>query len=211
MFASGNIFKLPFYPFFMLSKLKDNISGKRTDQLNSEIKEIKSNQEKQSKITLSLKEDITSAKSDMKSLIEKQQQLINENTNALRTVKELKEQLGESIDSIKIISSTIQNNLVRKTTDELNNLTQEISSKLSGSENLKKEVEDTATSVKNELNNLGDEIKKLQTVSSSIKAEDFELSKFSNQLQAADNEKLKLMRQLDSLQRLVSSLRRRQH
>jgi len=195
----------------MLSELKETLSGKKTDKLATELVESKEIQQEHSQKISTLKGELAEAKSSIVALTAKQQQLINENTNALRTVKELKEQLEESIESIKVLSSTIQNHLVRKITDEISTMSHEISSKLSGSEKLKREIEEIATNVKDELRSLTEEIKRLQTVSSHIKAEDFELSKFADQLTAADNEKLRLMRQIDSLQRLVSSLRRRQH
>jgi len=195
----------------MLSELKATLSGKKTSELASELADAKKVSEQHSQSISSLKEEITNANSNIKTLVEQQKQLLKENTEALETVRELKEQLSDSIDSIKVMSSTIQNNLVKKITGEINDLTQEVSSKLSGSEKLKKEIEEVATNVKDELKNLNEEIKKLKTVSSNIKAEDFELTKFANQLKAADSEKLKLIREIDTMQRLVSSLRRRQH
>ena len=194
----------------MLSELKETLSGKKTEQLAAQVAEAKNTQEVHSKTISYLKDELSTAKSDIKSLLEKQQQLINENTNALRTVKELKEQLSESIDSIKVMSSTIQNTLVKRITSEITMLTQDISLKLTGSEKLKNELEQTTAKVQDNLSELNQEIKKLQAVSSNIKAGDFELTKFSSQLKAADSEKLQLMRQIDSLQRLVSSLRRQQ-
>ena len=211
MFLSENLFKVLNQPADMLSKIKDNISGKITERLASDMAETRSNQDAQSKTISRLNEELISAKSDIKTLIDKQQQLINENTKALRTVKALQEQLNESINSIKVMSSTIQNHLANKITDGLNNLTQEISAKLGGSETLKTELHTTTTTVKDNLISLNQEINKLNSIASNLNAGDFELTKFSNQLKTADGEKLRLMREIDSLQRLVSSLRRRQH
>lgn len=192
----------------MLAELRETLSGKKTEQLASELGETKRLHEEHSKEIFSLRQEITTANTNIKALVEQQQQLIKTNTEALSTVQELKEQLNDSVNSIKIVSSTIQNNLVRKVTDDLNNLTQEVSLKLGGSEKLKKEIEETADKFKEELQQLNQEIKRLKTVTANIKAEDFELAKFANKLTAADSEKIRLTRQIDSLQRLVSALRR---
>ena len=43
-----------------------------------------------------------------------------------------------------------------------------------------------------------------------IKKEDFELTKYARHLMEADKEKLELMRKIDTLERLVSKIRRRE-
>ncbi len=195
----------------MLSKLKDNISGKRTDELASELSSVKDVIAENNSEIKSIKSDIAMIAATIKLLAEQQQHLQKDNTESLKTADELKTSLIDSINSVKVMSSSIQNNLVRRITDEMNLLMQEISNKFSGTERLKKEVEDAAVNVRNELKSLTDEVKKLKTVSENIKAQDFELVKTSNLLKQDDSEKLKLMREIDSLQRLVSALRRKTH
>jgi len=192
----------------MFSELKETLSGKKMSELSNEFADAKKVSEAHSQEISSLKEEITAANLNIKTLIDQQRLLLKEHTEGLETSRELKEQLNDSINSIKLISSTIQNNLVKKITADMSELTQEISSKLSGSEKLKMEIESTADKVKDELQGLSEEIEKLKVVSSNIKAGDFELTKFADKLKAADSEKLQLKRQIDSLQRLVSSLRR---
>jgi len=193
----------------MLAGLKETISGKKTQQLAAEMAESMKRHESHSTVLSDLRSDITAVSANVKLLTEQQNLLQKENSSAIDSVKELKDELSDSINSIKVMSSTIQNTLTRKITDDISNLTQAVADKLSGAEALKKQIEETATAVKAELKSLTDEIAKIQKVMSTIKAEDFELTKFSNQLKAADDEKLRLMRQIDSMQRLVSALRRR--
>ena len=193
----------------MLSGLKETITGKRTEQLESKIEESRQLHDSHSKALAELKSDLDKAASAVKSLTEKQQQLSEQNARAIGAVNELKSELSDCINSIKVLSSTIQGTLIRKFSDEISNLTQEVSSKLSGVELLKKEVESTANGIRDELNSLSGDVKKLADVSAHISAKDFEMTKFAAQLKVDDGEKLKLMRQVDSMQRLVSSLRRR--
>ena len=209
MFSSSKIFKVPGHSFSMLSGLKETITGKRTEQLESKIEESRQLHDSHSKALAELKSDLDKAASAVKSLTEKQQQLSEQNARAIGAVNELKSELSDCINSIKVLSSTIQGTLIRKFSDEISNLTQEVSSKLSGVELLKKEVESTANGIRDELNSLSGDVKKLADVSAHISAKDFEMTKFAAQLKVDDGEKLKLMRQVDSMQRLVSSLRRR--
>ena len=60
------------------------------------------------------------------------------------------------------------------------------------------------------LNLATEEINKFIEISRSIKEEDFELTKFARHLMDMDREKLELMRKIDTLERLVSKIRRRE-
>ena len=138
----------------MLSKLKDNISGKRSEQLSVEISETKKLHKEQASKISDMQEDLETVKSYLKELTENQKNMLKENKAALELSGKLKEELEESTTAIKIMSSTIQNNLVRKITDEITSLTRQIADKLSGSERLKKEIEQVSVSVKDELKTL---------------------------------------------------------
>ena len=52
------------------------------------------------------------------------------------------------------------------------------------------------------------EIAKLVSLSEKIKEKDFELTKYASRIDSADKEKLELMRRIDTLEKLVSKLRR---
>ena len=49
---------------------------------------------------------------------------------------------------------------------------------------------------------------KFTEISRNIKQGDFELTKYANKLLEADKEKLELMRKIDTLERLISKMRR---
>ena len=48
----------------------------------------------------------------------------------------------------------------------------------------------------------------ISEIGKNIRKEDFELSRFGNQLMQMDKEKLELMRKIDTLERLISRMRR---
>ena len=194
----------------MLSGLKETITGKRTEQLESEIEASRQLHDSHSRTLAELKEGIDAAASAISSLTNQHQQFSEQNARAIEAVNGLKAELNEGINSVKVLSSTIQGTLTRKFSDEIGNITQEVSSRLSGVELLKKQLEDASDGVREELGSLREDVKKLSEVSAHISAKDFEMTKFAAQLKEADGEKLKLMRQIDSMQRLVSSMRKRQ-
>jgi hypothetical protein len=83
-------------------------------------------------------------------------------------------------------------------------------------EALKKDTEDynelrkKAAEILSKLNLTTEEINKFIEISKSIKKEDFELTKFARHLLEMDREKLELMRKIDTLERLVSKIRKRE-
>ena len=83
-------------------------------------------------------------------------------------------------------------------------------------EALKKDAEDynelrkKVAEILSRLNLTSEEINKFIEIGKSIKKEDFELTKFARNLMEMDREKLELMRKIDTLERLVSKIRRRE-
>jgi hypothetical protein len=57
---------------------------------------------------------------------------------------------------------------------------------------------------------LNEEIVKFQGISKQIKQGDFELLKFARELEKTDNDRVRLLKQVDDLQRLVARMRRSQ-
>ena len=81
-------------------------------------------------------------------------------------------------------------------------------------ESLKKDTDDYSelkgkvADILSKINLSSEEISKFMEISKTIKKEDFELTKFARHLIEMDREKLDLMRKIDSLERLVSKMRR---
>jgi len=194
----------------MLGELKQNISGQRSKELATELDAVKDKTTDNAASIESVKKDMALLTNSITELSKQQEQLLMQSKETIAVTEKLKENVEESISSLKLISSTIQNNLVNKISDDLGKISDEVSEKLGGSEKVKNEVELTATKVKEELDSLREEIQKLTTVSSKINAKDFEMTKVAQHLIKEDNEKLRLQREIDSLQRLASGMRRRQ-
>ncbi|MAF36597.1 hypothetical protein CL622_05775 [archaeon] len=70
------------------------------------------------------------------------------------------------------------------------------------------EVCDSIKTVSKTLENVEDEIQKFLTISTTIKKQDFQLTKFTKKIFEADKEKLELMKRIDTLERMVAKMRR---
>lgn len=135
---------------------------------------------------------------------------------------ELLKNLKDNVDVIKSLRNDFEKelyefNLIKSQTQSkiLEKFEQELQKDLEMSrESLKKDAEDynelrgKMGEVAVRLNSASDGILKFIEISRNIKKEDFELTKFARQLIDMDKEKLELMRKIDSLERLVSKMRR---
>lgn len=193
----------------MLSELKQNLSGQKSKELAAELDNVKTAGSENGSAIESMKTDIASLRTLLGSLSAQQAQILTQSKETIESTKELQQNVEESISSIKVISSTIQNNLTTKISEDLAKLSSEVQEKLGGSVKVKAEVELTAAKITEELTTLKTEISKLSTISSKINAKDFELTQVAKHLIKEDTEKLRLMNEVDKLQRMVGGMRRR--
>ena len=189
----------------MLSRIKEIVSGNEmkelTGQLSEQLKQMALAVKEQTEIVAALKRESEESK-------EAAALMAAEIKKSKEAAQELQEAIRTSMADLKALSSHIQGSLKQKISDDLTILTNEAKAKLDGAEKLKHEIAASATAMVNEFSKLRGEITKLSTVAEKIKAEDFELARFSNQLLAADKEKLQLMSKIDSLERLIAKMRR---
>ncbi len=69
---------------------------------------------------------------------------------------------------------------------------------------VKREIEQISV----RLNELSEQMLKFRKIAEEIKSADFQLNKYAAELEKSDNEKVKLMKEVDDLQRLVARMRR---
>ena len=123
-------------------------------------------------------------------------------------IKEIKEELRNEINDFKLIKSRMEKKLVESFEREIKDELMPRFERLSGVVKNFGKMDSKAESVTARFDAINDEISKFIDISKRIKKEDFELVRFANQLKTMDTEKLELMRKIDSLERLVSKMRR---
>ena len=130
----------------------------------------------------------------------------SEKTNI--SLKHIFEDLRDQINDFKIIKGQLAKKLFE-------NMKKELQENMSSSfEHLKTDVNQFNSlkikmeSVCSQVDNLEAEIKKFNEIAKNIKQQDFCLTKYAKKLESQDREKLTLMKQIDSLQRLLGKERR---
>ncbi len=137
-----------------------------------------------------------------------QQQLLDEMKKDRGMFASIREDLSREVYDFKLLKAQLQKKLLDKFEEELK---QELNINM---ETMRKDISDYGemrNSVREMMKKMEltkQEMGKWLDISGSIKAADFELHKFARQLQHSDQEKLELMRKIDTLERLVSKMRR---
>ena len=188
----------------MIQKIKDLMKTKEDIDL------INSNIEENSKIISGLKIELEDLKKGLIETKKTQDEFLKNFKDNLFVIKNLREDFGKELYEFKLLKGQLQRKILDKFEEELQK------DLAVNRDALKKDTEDynelrnKVAEILSKLNITGDEISKFIEISRSIKKEDFELTRFARQLIDMDREKLELMRKIDTLERLVSKIRRRE-
>lgn len=123
-------------------------------------------------------------------------------------MKNVRDSFQKELFDFKLLKSQIQKKLIEKFEEELQ---KELKIRL---ENLNKDAEEyndlkkQMGNISLKINSLSEEMNKFLGISKNLKERDFEMTHFAKQLLEMDKEKLELMRKIDTLERLVSRMRR---
>ena len=187
----------------MIGRIQDLMKMK--DEIDAINKNLKENSREVYDLKLGI-EELKKTLGDMGSI---RKDFIKDFSEELKSIKYLKEDFGKEVYEFRLLKAKMQNRILERFEEELkkelgiNNA--RLQKDLEEYEQSRKKIAQMALAI----SSAGDEIKKFIEISSNIKKEDFELDRFARQLSNASKEKLDLMRKIDSLERLVSKMRRR--
>ncbi len=186
----------------MLQKIKDLM------QIKELIDGINKTVESHSNDVNSLKHELSELNKQLNEIKGSQTEFLTNFKDNLGIINESKESLRKEVYDFRLLKAQTQKNILEKFEEELSNelklYSERLKNDLSEYNKLKEQTSATLTQIKS----LSDEINKFTEISKNIKKEDFELTRFSSQLLQADKEKLELMRKIDTLERLISKMRR---
>lgn len=177
-------------------------------KIKEEIDVINKNIEQNTKITSDLKSELESLKKELTEIKTNQQEFLRSFKENLFVIKNLREDFGKELVEFKLLKAQLQRKILEKFEEELQKDLEV------NREALKKDTENYSdlrkkvAEILSRLNLTSEEINKFVEISKSIKKEDFELTRFARHLIEMDKEKLELMRKIDTLERLVSKIRR---
>ncbi len=186
----------------MLQKIRDLMKVKE------EIDVINKNIEENNKIISDLKAELETLRNELKELNSNQKEFLKNFKENLQIIKNLREDFGKEIYEFKLLKAQLQRKILDKFEEELQKdleINRDALKKDIGDYN---ELRKNVAEILSRLNLTTEEISKFIEISKSIKKEDFELTKFARHLLDMDREKLELMRKIDTLERLVSKIRR---
>ncbi|MBI2135918.1 hypothetical protein HYU06_02525 [Candidatus Woesearchaeota archaeon] len=136
---------------------------------------------------------------------------VNEmHTGRLKTetenIGQLREELQHEVEDFKLQKTRMQQKLLENTDHEVRDGLDRLKTDVNRYNDLKRELDLVNANMAKAVQ----EINKFNLISQKIKAEDFELTKFAKQIFQADQEKLRLMNEIDGLKHLISRERRAQ-
>jgi len=188
----------------MIQKIRDLLKTKEEMDL------INKNIEENNKLISELKTELELLKRELNENQKIQLEFLRNFKENLNIIKNLKEDFGKELVEFKLLKGQLQRKILDKFEEELQK-DLEINR-----EALKKDAEDynklreKVAEILSRINMTSEEINKFMDISKNIKKEDFELTKFARHLIEMDKEKLELMRKIDTLERLISKIRRRE-
>lgn len=155
-------------------------------------------------------EAIKGMKSELDALKDSQAKLSAQMRQDAQDISGLKEDLKKEIADFKILKSKMEKSIIDSFEEQLKTELLPKFNKLETHVRKFEELGEALKAVGGRVMKLSDDIAKFSEISSSIKKVDFELVSAARHLRATENERVELLRKIDSLERLVSKMRRRQ-
>jgi methyl-accepting chemotaxis protein len=143
-------------------------------------------------------------KSNLQEINKTSESHISNLVSSIKEFQDLKQDLRKELEDFKLQKTRILQKLVESSDNEVRDSLERLKTDINRFNELKKSVDTINANIANAMQ----EINKFKTISTKIKAEDYELTNFAKEIFKADQEKLKLMKEIDSLKHLISRERR---
>ncbi len=186
-------------------RLAEVLQSKELNELAEKLKANNEALERQNSAIAELEKRLASLDAEVSKISEANRSVISSIQTAESSIKGLNEELADSISDLKILKTQLQSKIGDKIEAEFKALLSRFEKDVESVSKLSREMQGITT----EVATLKTEIEKLTKIGSTVKTMDFELTNYAKRLTADDAEKLRLMRQIDTLERMISKLRRR--
>lgn len=186
----------------MMQKIKDLM------QIKELIDDINKKVDSHNQTINNLREESKTLHTELTEVKTNQKEFLTNLQEDLRVIKNLREDFAGEMYQFKLLKSQMQRKILEQFEDEMQ---KELKFQMNNLEKDHAQYEDMKKSMGSmsvKLNNLTEEVNKFLSISSSIKEKDFEMEKFAKELLELDSEKLQLMKKIDTMERLVSKMRR---
>ncbi|MBU2589505.1 MAG: hypothetical protein KKA65_03040 [Nanoarchaeota archaeon] len=187
----------------------EKISGIK--ELKEKIKkfefEVNDKLEKQEDSLKLLHEEIKKLNQNISEVKGIKQDYVDKFSKDLCNIKDLQKEFEKALRTFNQNHNKLYDSIYVKLHRELDNQVRPIKNIVEQLTEIKPEVKNIVESLK-EANQA---VKKLYEITSSIKKEDFELKQYAKELLKMDTEKLRLMKDIETLKKVISSERRRKY
>ena len=194
----------------MIRKIKGLIDSEKhiSELLDSSKESVRATKENKNSVA-ELRTQLTHMKDELKELSTHNKKTVKKLNEDMGSVRELKEQLKSEIMDFKVLKTKLKEKLVDEIgvtfRSELANQIERLKTDVQSYNDLKQQLQIiTSTIDQTKL-----EFIKFNNISQGIKENDFKLSGYINKITALDQEKLRLMKKVDDLQRLIAAERRK--
>ena len=180
-------------------------------RIKEEIDKINDKLNNTTEIVDNLKNEVTTLKEQINnqiSNINKNSELLKNFDENINLMNNIKDNFEKELFDFKLLKSQTQRKILEKFEEELQKELQLRLGSLNKDAEEYNELKKLIANISLKVNTLSGEIDKFVNISKNLKEKDFEMTHFAKQLLELDKEKLELMRKIDSLQRLVSRMRR---
>ncbi len=188
----------------MIQKIKDLL------RIKEDISELSKKFDENLELTKEFNQNIRGMKEEIDSLKASQNDMVVKFKEDSASIRETKEELRKEVNDFKILKSRLEIKLVESFEEEIK---KDLIPRFERLEKHVREFESLGEGVKiiaTRVVSLSSELEKFCDISKNLKKEDFELTQFANKLKSMENDKLDLLRKIDSLERLISKMRRNQ-
>lgn len=190
----------------MIKGVKELMKSKETaDTILSEMKEQKKEVTSLRKEISLLKADLLELKKSSHETDKRHEEMAEKLESELASFSELRAKLGKEIKELSIDKSRMTDKVINNVRDDVSRFTSVLDTDLEKFNRLKDQLSDVKSSIKD----AESELKRFRDIPSKIKTADFDLTKHAAKLKTMHDEKISLVRKIDSLERLVARLRRR--
>ncbi|HII71184.1 TPA: hypothetical protein HA265_00335 [Candidatus Woesearchaeota archaeon] len=193
----------------MISKIKDLMDiSQKLDEINTKVTEHSETVDRHSSALKGYKDSVETIRQEMLGVNKELGGFTIRASSLLEEMEGTNESMKKELYELKLVKTDMRNKLVDELTEifreELRKQTRQLERDVQSYNKLKEEL----SRITIQLGNLESEMGKFRAIAQQLKATDFELAKYAREVCKADGEKLKLMKDLDNLQRLLSKERR---
>ncbi len=186
----------------MLQKIKDLLQvGEQVDGLTSQMVSQKESFDQMEKQVGIIRESLTALELSQKDFLENLR-------SGMVVLEETKEDFKKELYDFKLLKSQLQGQIIKQFEEELAKDLKVNREQLSHDAEEYQKMGEQLQALIGKISQSGAELQKFLDISKQIKKGDFELGNFANNLQQSEREKLELLRKIDTLERLISKMRR---